>query len=242
MWTSGARAGGCDVGQDAIVLVSGGLDSATALAMARAGGYRLRALTFDYGQRHRVELEAAERVAHAAGCIEHVVFRMDFRVLGGSSLTSGAPVPKDGAAPGEGGIPSTYVPARNTVFLAIAAGMAEARASRHLFVGVNAVDYSGYPDCRPAFVVAMEEAVAQGTKCGVAGDRIRIHAPLIHLTKAQIIREGLGLGVDYALTHSCYDPSDEGLACGRCDSCRIRADGFRAAGVQDPTRYAARPS
>lgn len=228
--------------RDAIVLVSGGLDSATALAIAAARGHRLRALTFDYGQRHRVELEAAARVARAAGCIEHVVFRMDFRVLGGSSLTSSAPVPKDGASAAEGAIPSTYVPARNTVFLAIAAGMAEAREARDLFVGVNAVDYSGYPDCRPLFVAAMEEAVAQGTKCGVSGDRIHIHAPLIRMTKAEIIREGTRLGVDYALTHSCYDPSAEGLACGRCDSCRIRADGFRAAGVPDPTRYAARPA
>lgn len=228
--------------RDAIVLVSGGLDSATALAIAAARGHRLRALTFDYGQRHRVELESAARVARAAGCIEHVVFRMDFRVLGGSSLTSSAPVPKDGASAAEGAIPSTYVPARNTVFLAIAAGMAEAREARDLFVGVNAVDYSGYPDCRPLFVAAMEEAVAQGTKCGVSGDRIHIHAPLIRMTKAEIIREGTRLGVDYALTHSCYDPSTEGLACGRCDSCRIRADGFRAAGVPDPTRYAARPA
>jgi 7-cyano-7-deazaguanine synthase len=222
----------------AVVLLSGGLDSATALAIAKSEGFACRAITFDYGQRHRVELEAARRVAASIGVVEHVVFAMDFRQIGGSALTAGIAVPKDRAADQMTDIPVTYVPCRNTVFVSIAAGLAEARGDRDLYIGVNALDYSGYPDCRPEFVRAMEEAIAQGTKCGVSGDRIRVHAPLVRLTKAQIIQRGRSLGIDYAVTHSCYDPDTEGLACGRCDSCVLRHRGFLEAGGPDPTRYA----
>jgi len=221
-------------GAPAVVLVSGGLDSATCLAIAAGAGYRCHALSIDYGQRHRAELAAAARVAARAGAVQHRVLSIDLAGFGGSALTDPAiAVPE---APGDG-IPVTYVPARNTVFLALALAWAETLGARDLFIGVNAVDYSGYPDCRPAFVAAFERLANLATRAGVEGAGLRIHAPLIDLSKAQIIAAGTGLGVDYAATVSCYQASDEGLACGRCDACRLRAEGFRAAGLADPTRY-----
>jgi len=221
-------------GAPAVVLVSGGLDSATCLAIAAGAGYRCHALSIDYGQRHRAELAAAARVAARAGAVQHRVLSIDLAGFGGSALTDPAiAVPE---APGDG-IPVTYVPARNTVFLALALAWAETLGARDLFIGVNEVDYSGYPDCRPAFVAAFERLANLATRAGVEGAGLRIHAPLIDLSKAQIIAAGTGLGVDYAATVSCYQASDEGLACGRCDACRLRAEGFRAAGVADPTRY-----
>ena len=227
----------------AVVLVSGGLDSATTLAMARAEGYDCYALSFDYGQRHRVELTAARRVAAALGAREQRVITLDLRAIGGSALTDSAiAVPK--SATGEEaaeGIPVTYVPARNTIFLAYALGWAEVLAARHIFIGVNAVDYSGYPDCRPEFIAAFQTLANLATKAGVEGQGMRIHTPLIQLSKADIIRQGTRLGVDYGLTLSCYDPDEAGRACGRCDSCHLRAAGFAAAGVADPTRYQTGP-
>lgn len=218
----------------AVVLLSGGLDSATVLAMARQQGYTCYALSLAYGQRHAVELEAATRVAKALGAVEHKVIPIALDAFGGSALTDSAiAVPEAG---GEG-IPVTYVPARNTVFLSLALGWAEVLGARDLFLGVNAVDYSGYPDCRPEFIEAFEQLANLATKAGVEGDRFRIHAPLIHMTKAEIIQTGIGLGVDYGLTVSCYQADDNGAACGRCDSCLLRAEGFRAAGVSDPTLY-----
>ena len=218
----------------AVVLLSGGLDSATTLAMARAAGYACHAISFDYGQRHRCELEAAARVAAQLGAASHRVVSLGLGDLGGSALTDPAiDVPH---AP-TSGIPVTYVPARNTVFLAVALGCAEVLEAAHLFVGVNAVDYSGYPDCRPAFITAFEALANVATRAGVEGRPFRVHAPLIELTKAEIIRQGHALGVDYGLTVSCYDPDTEGRACGQCDSCRLRAAGFRDAGVADPTIY-----
>ncbi len=219
----------------AVVLLSGGLDSATTLAVARSRGYVCHALSFDYGQRHVAELEAAGRVAAALGAAEHRVVRLDLGQLGGSALTDAAiAVPE---APTEG-IPVTYVPARNTVMLAYALAFAEVLGARDIFIGVNAVDYSGYPDCRPEFIEAFEKLANLATKAGVEQGNFHIHAPLIELSKADIIRLGTGLGVDYALTVSCYQATAEGLACGRCDSCRLRREGFRAAGLPDPTRYA----
>ena len=224
----------------AVVLLSGGLDSATALALARRDGFRCHALTVAYGQRHAAELEAARRVAHALGAAEHRVIPIDLRAFGGSALTDDLPVPRD--RPAEemaSGIPVTYVPARNTVFLALALAWAEVLGSFDLFVGVNAIDYSGYPDCRPEFVEAFERLANLATKAGVEGrGRFRVHAPLVRLSKAEIIRLGETLGVDYGLTHSCYDPAPDGGACGRCDSCQLRRAGFETAGVPDPTRYA----
>lgn len=218
----------------AVILVSGGLDSATVLAMARAQGYACYALSFDYGQRHNAELEAAGRVARAGGAVEHRVVSLDLSAIGGSALTDAAiAVPETP----EGGIPVTYVPARNTVFLSVALGWAEVLDARDIFIGVNAVDYSGYPDCRPAFVEAFERLANLATKAGVEGDGFRVRAPLIELTKAEIIRRGVGLGVDYAQTVTCYQADAEGRACGRCDACRLRAQGFSEAGVPDPTRY-----
>jgi len=218
----------------AVVLLSGGLDSATALAVAKDQGYACHALSFDYGQRHAAELEAAKRVARSLGVVEHRVLRLGLDEIGGSALTDEAiEVPE---TPQEG-IPVTYVPARNTVFLALALGWAEVLGARDLFIGVNAVDYSGYPDCRPEFIEAFEKLANLATRAGVEGDRFRIHAPLIHMTKAEIIRTGARLGVDYSLTVSCYQADAEGRACGRCDSCRLRTEGFAAAGVPDPTRY-----
>ena len=217
----------------AVVLLSGGLDSYTAAAIAKADGFELYALTVAYGQRHAVELEAARRVAAALGVVRHVELRLDLSAFGGSSLTGAGAVPKDRAID-DAGIPSTYVPARNTVFLSLALAWAEALGARDIVIGVNAVDYSGYPDCRPAFIEAFERMAALATKAGVEGARFRIHAPLISLTKAEIIRRGLALGLDYGLTHSCYDPGPGGAPCGRCDSCVLRARGFAEAGVRDP--------
>jgi 7-cyano-7-deazaguanine synthase len=218
----------------AVVLLSGGLDSATLLAIARAEGRECYALSFDYGQRHRVELEAAARVATALGAREHRTMRIDFAGIGGSALTDPAIAVPEEAAPG---IPVTYVPARNTVFLALALGWAEVLGAREIHVGVNAVDYSGYPDCRPEFIAAFERLAKLATKAGVEGGSLVIRAPLIELSKAEIIARGGALGVDYALTVSCYQPDGAGRACGRCDSCRLRRAGFAAAGVADPTAY-----
>jgi 7-cyano-7-deazaguanine synthase len=222
-------------------LLSGGLDSATALAVARREGFRCHALSIAYGQRHTAELDAARRVAQSQGVVDHRVLTLDLRAIGGSALTADLAVPKDRSEEEmTQGIPITYVPARNTVFLALALGWAEVLGSFDIFLGVNAVDYSGYPDCRPEFVSAFEGLANLATKASVEGrGRFRIHAPLINLSKAEIIRLGIDLGVDYSLTHSCYDPSPDGLACGRCDSCMIRRAGFAAAGVSDPTRYVA---
>jgi 7-cyano-7-deazaguanine synthase len=222
-----------------VVLVSGGLDSATALAVCRAEGYRPHAISFDYGQRHRVELEAAARVARALGAVEHRVVPVGLDRLGGSALTDAIDVPKGRAPEAMGAdIPVTYVPARNTVFLALGLGYAEVIGAFDLFIGANALDYSGYPDCRPEYLAAFEKLAALATKAGVEGRRFRVHAPLIHMTKAEIIRRGTELGVDYALTHSCYDPDPEGRACGRCDSCLLRLKGFAEAGLDDPLTYA----
>ena len=224
----------------AVVLLSGGLDSATALAVARRDGFACHALTVAYGQRHAAEVEAASRVARALGAVDHRVTHLDLRLFGGSALTADLAVPKD--RPHEAistGIPITYVPARNTVFLSLALAWAEVLGSFDIFIGVNVLDYSGYPDCRPEFVAAFERLANLATKAGVQGrGQFRVHAPLIQLSKADIIRLGVSLGVDYGLTHSCYDPGPDGAACGRCDSCQLRRDGFRAAGVPDPTRYA----
>jgi len=217
----------------AVVLLSGGLDSCTAAAMAKADGFELYALTVAYGQRHAAELEAARRVAAALGVARHVEVQFDLSAFGGSSLTGSAPVPKDRAVD-DAGIPSTYVPARNTVFLSLALAWAEALGATDIFIGVNAVDYSGYPDCRPAFIESFEQTAALATKAGVEGVRFRIHTPLISLTKGEIIRRGLALGLDYGLTRSCYDPAAGGAPCGRCDSCVLRARGFAEAGVRDP--------
>lgn len=222
----------------AVVLVSGGLDSATTLAMAREQGFDCYALSFDYGQRHRCELLASDAVADNLGAVEHRTFTLDLRQFGGSALTDDSiEVPESG---GEG-IPVTYVPARNTVFLSLALAWAEVLGARDIFIGVNAVDYSGYPDCRPEFVRAFEQTANLATREGVEGQGFSIHAPLIALSKAEIIRAGIRLGVDYGLTVSCYNPDDEGRACGRCDSCRLRAEGFARAGVADPTRYQGKP-
>jgi 7-cyano-7-deazaguanine synthase len=220
--------------QSAIVLLSGGLDSATVLAIARAEGYRTFALSVDYGQRHNAELAAAHRVAHALGTHEHRVMRVDLAGIGGSALTdTTVPVPETPTT----GIPATYVPARNTLLLSLALGWAEVAGARDIFLGVTAIDYSGYPDCRPQFIAAFENLARLATKAGVEGGRLRIHAPLIDMSKAQIISAGLALGLDYGMTVSCYQATAEGLACGRCDSCRLRAAGFAAAGLSDPTRY-----
>jgi len=218
---------------DAVVLLSGGLDSYTAAAIARAEGFRLHALTVAYGQRHARELEAARAVARSLGVARHVEIAVDLSTFGGSSLTSDLPVPKDRPIdPAE--IPSTYVPARNTVFLSLALGWAEVLDARDIVIGVNALDYSGYPDCRPEFIHAFEQLASLATAKGVGGARFRVHTPLIALTKAQIIRRGLDLGLDYGLTHSCYDPPPDGRPCGRCDSCVLRAAGFAHAGASDP--------
>ncbi len=218
----------------AVVLLSGGLDSATVVAMAKAQGYSCYTMSFDYGQRHRAELQAAERVACQLGVVEHKVIGLNLNGIGGSALTdSTIDVPE---APEEG-IPVTYVPARNTVFLSLALGWAEVIGARDLFIGVNAVDYSGYPDCRPEFIESFERMANLATKAGVEGRGFSIQAPLQNLSKAQIIQEGIRLGVDYAITVSCYQADDEGRACGKCDSCRLRKAGFQAAGVEDPTRY-----
>ena len=217
----------------AVVLVSGGMDSAVTLAIAREQGFASHALSVDYGQRHHSELAAAMRVAQLLGAVEHKTVHVDLRSIGGSALTADIDVPADGGA----GIPVTYVPARNTIMLAVALGWAEALGAQDIFCGVNAVDYSGYPDCRPEFVDAFERLANLATKAGVEGARISVHAPLIRMSKADIVREGLRLGIDFAATVSCYQADEEGRACGRCDACRLRAQGFAAAGVADPTRY-----
>jgi len=218
----------------AVVLVSGGLDSATVLAMARDQGYTAYAMSFDYGQRHRAELQAAARVASDLGAVEHKVITLDLAGIGGSALTDAAiAVPEELSE----GIPVTYVPARNTVFLALALGWAEVLQAQDVFIGVNAVDYSGYPDCRPEFIAAFEKTANLATKAGVEGHPFHIHTPLIAMTKAEIITQGTSLGVDYGLTVSCYQADEQGRACGRCDACRLRRAGFVAAGVTDPTQY-----
>ena len=225
--------------KQAIVLLSGGLDSATCCAIARADGFDLVALSFAYGQRHSVELHAAERVARFFSVKDHLIISINAPVFGASSLTSAAAVPKNRDLDAAGtAIPSTYVPARNTIFLAYALAYAEKTQSRDIFIGVNALDYSGYPDCRPEYIRAFETLANLATKAGVEGTKITVHAPLITLTKAQIIQKGIGLGVDYGMTHSCYDPTPSGLACGSCDSCLLRKKGFAEAGVKDPTVYA----
>ena len=220
-------------GPAAVLLLSGGLDSYTAGAIARAEGLSLHALTVRYGQRHVRELESARAVAAALGVVRHIELDVDLSAFGGSSLTTDAPVPKDRRIDATD-IPSTYVPARNTVFLALALGWAEVLGAHDLVIGVNALDYSGYPDCRPEYVAAFEHLAALATARGVGGETFRIHAPLQNLTKADIIRRGIALGLDYGLTHSCYDPDSEGRPCGRCDSCLLRAAGFAEAGVTDP--------
>lgn len=224
----------------AVVLVSGGLDSATTLALCIRDGFAAHALSFDYGQRHRIEVEAAKRVANSLGAHEHRFAAIDLRVFGGSALTDEIAVPKNRDAKVAGEIPVTYVPARNTIFLSYALAWCEVLGAADIFIGANAVDYSGYPDCRPAFIAAFEQLASVATKAGVEGKRFRIHAPLIAMSKAQIIRKAAELGVDFSLTHSCYDPTADGLACGACDSCRIRLDGFRDAGLEDPISYAAK--
>ena len=221
----------------AVILLSGGLDSATSLAIARQRGFDLHAISFDYGQRHRIELKAAESIANSAGA-KHSIIAFDLRQFGGSALTDDIDVPKDRShLEIAGGIPITYVPARNTIFLAFAVGIAEVIGAFDIFIGVNALDYSGYPDCRPEFISTFEHLANVATKAGMEGKSFKIHAPLIQMSKAQIIREGIKLGVDYSLTTSCYDPSTDGLACGGCDSCQLRRMGFAEAGISDPTRY-----
>jgi 7-cyano-7-deazaguanine synthase len=220
--------------KQAIVLLSGGLDSMVCAGLAREAGFAVTALTVDYGQRHRIELDSAKRIA-AGLAGRHIVVPLDLTTFGGSALTSEIEVPKDGAGPG---IPVTYVPARNTIFLSLALGLAESSGSRDIFIGVNALDYSGYPDCRPEFVEEFEKLANLATKAGVEGDRFTIHAPLLHLTKADIAREAQRLGLDARLSHSCYDPLPDGRHCGRCDACRLRAKGFVEAGIDDPTVYA----
>jgi 7-cyano-7-deazaguanine synthase len=222
----------------AVALVSGGLDSMVAAAHAREAGHRLLALSIDYNQRHQIELAAARRIAHLLGAERHVVLPLDLRAFGGSALTAEIDVPKGGVGDD---IPVTYVPARNTIFLSLALGWAEAAGARDLYIGVNALDYSGYPDCRPEFIAEFEKLAEVATKAGVEGEPFRIRAPLQHMTKAQIIREGARMGLDLGVSWSCYDPAPGGLHCGLCDSCRIRARGFEEAGVADPTVYAAAP-
>ena len=222
----------------AVVLLSGGLDSMVSAARAREDGFQLLALTIDYNQRHAVEMASARRIAATLGAVRHIVLPINLSLFGGSALTADIDVPKDGV--GEG-IPVTYVPARNTIFLSLALGWAEASGARSLYVGVNALDYSGYPDCRPEFIDAFQALADIATKAGIEGDRFRVQAPLQHMTKADIVREAARLGLDAGISWSCYDPAPGGLHCGLCDSCRLRARGFDEAGLPDPTRYAVRP-
>jgi 7-cyano-7-deazaguanine synthase len=224
----------------AVVLLSGGLDSTTVLAIARSEGLTCHCLTVDYGQRHRIELEAASNVASALGAASHRTITLELRAIGGSALTDDIEVPKNGK-PDSTMVPVTYVPARNTVLLALLLGLAEVVEASQLFIGANAIDYSGYPDCRPAFLEAFENLASLATVAGaVRGERFRVRAPLLELSKAEIIRSGIDLGIDYSMTWSCYDPTPDGLACGGCDSCVLRLKGFEEAGVEDPTRYAIR--
>jgi len=229
-----------NVTRKAVVLLSGGLDSTTVLSIAAAQGYEICAMSFQYGQRHALEIESARKVATAAGVAKHLVVDFDMRAIGGSALTDQIEVPKDRLDnEAAAGIPVTYVPARNTIFLSFALAWAETLGAEDIFIGVNALDYSGYPDCRPEYIESFERMANLATKAGVEERlRLKIHAPLIEMTKAQIIKTGLDLGVDYSLTHSCYDPSREGLACGRCDSCLLRLKGFSEAGARDPLLYA----
>lgn len=222
----------------AVVLISGGLDSMVAAGRAREDGYGVLALSIDYHQRHQVELAAARRIAKALGAVRHVVMPMDLSAFGGSALTDNIEVPKDGVGPG---IPVTYVPARNTVFLSLALAWAESAGARDLFIGVNALDYSGYPDCRPEFIAEFEKLAELATKAGVEGEPFRVHAPLQFMSKADIAKEAARLGLDAGMSWSCYDPAPGGLHCGLCDSCRLRRKGFEEAGLPDPTRYAAAP-
>jgi 7-cyano-7-deazaguanine synthase len=221
----------------AVVLVSGGLDSATTLAMAKESQFSCYALSFDYGQRHLSELDAAARVAKTLGAVDHRIMSLDLRAIGGSALTDDSIAVPTGQNSSSEDIPVTYVPARNTIFLSYALAWAEVLEAQHIFIGVNAVDYSGYPDCRPEYIAAYQAMANLATKAGVEGNGITIHTPLIQLTKADIIRQGVALGVDYGITISCYDADGEGHACGRCDSCRLRAAGFAEAGIKDPTVY-----
>lgn len=223
----------------AIVLLSGGLDSATTLAIAKDEGFQPLTLSFDYGQRHRIEIDRAREISERLGTMEHRVIAIDLRQFGGSALTDAVDVPANRSDHEMAdGIPITYVPARNTIFLSYALAYAEVREAQDIFIGVNAIDYSGYPDCRPEYIAAFEKMANLATKAGVEGkERLKIHTPLIDLTKAQIIQKGLQLGVDFSLTHSCYDPDDQGRACGVCDSCQLRLKGFREAGVDDPVKY-----
>jgi len=227
-------------GKKAVALLSGGLDSTTSLQIARAEGYAVYAMSFRYGQRHSIELESASRIARSAGVEKHLIVDIDLRAIGGSALTDEIKVPKERSSEEmSSGIPVTYVPARNTIFLSFALGWAETLGAEDIFIGVNALDYSGYPDCRPEYIEAFERMANLATKAGVEGRmHLRIHAPLIAMTKAEIIKKGLELGIDYSLTHSCYDPTPQGLACGKCDSCLLRLKGFAEAGVRDPLRYA----
>jgi 7-cyano-7-deazaguanine synthase len=224
----------------AVVLVSGGLDSATTLAICLREGFEAYALSFDYGQRHNLELDAAKRVSASLGAHEHRTAVIDLRVFGGSALTDNMPVPKNRDRKEKTEIPITYVPARNTIFLSFALAWSEVLGAADIFIGANFIDYSGYPDCRPAFISAFEDLASLATKAGVEGTRFRIHAPLLMMSKAQIIRKGIELGVDFSQTHSCYDPTPDSLACGICDSCRIRLEGFREVGQDDPIPYAKR--
>jgi len=224
--------------ESAVALISGGLDSMVAAGIARERGHRLFALTINYNQRHLVELAAARRIAALLGAERHIVLPIDLRAFGGSSLTDTIDVPKEGV--GEG-IPVTYVPARNTIFLSLALGWAEAVGARHLYIGVNALDYSGYPDCRPEFIAAFQAMADLATKAGVEGGRFTVQTPLQHMSKADIVREAARLGLDAGLSWSCYDPAPDGVHCGLCDSCRLRTKGFQEAGLPDPTRYAAHP-
>jgi len=223
----------------AVVLLSGGLDSATTLAIARLRGYETYALSFDYGQRHRQELDAARKIANSLAAKEHRIIKIDNQIFAGSALINDVDVPKSRSEEEIGrGIPPTYVPARNTIFLAHALAWAETIPAGHIFIGANAIDYSGYPDCRPEFIALFETLANVGTKAGAEGARIQIHAPLIKLSKAEIIRKAVELNIDLSLTHSCYDPTPDGRACGECDSCQLRLKGFREAGVTDPIKYA----
>lgn len=221
----------------AVILLSGGIDSATTLAVAKQRGFEIYALSFDYSQRHKIELQAAKETAKQLGTHEHRVFTLDLRQFGGSALTDNLQVPKEGLNQ-SGEIPNTYVPARNMIFLSLAVGYAESLGAADIFIGANEIDYSGYPDCRPEFLAAFEKMANLGTRVGIEGSGLRIQAPLVSKSKAEIIRIGIELGVDYSRTISCYDPSSDGQACGECDSCRIRRTGFEQAGVIDPTKYA----
>jgi 7-cyano-7-deazaguanine synthase len=228
--------------RNAVVLLSGGMDSATTAAIARTQGFAVHALSFRYGQRHAVELEAARRVGEQLGVAHHIVLAIDLRAFGGSALTDAIAVPKDRPLEAMGeGVPATYVPARNTIFLAFALAYAETLGATDIFIGANAIDYSGYPDCRPEFLAAFQHMARLGTRLGSEGAPLTIHAPLLALTKAEIVRRGLALGVDFAITRSCYDPAPDGAACGRCDACQLRLKGFRDAGLEDPAPYAHRP-